>query len=401
MDGINQGNTTISQSIVANIQLGLPATVSKLSAKMRFIDKIAPALKDGGVIRNIDIINPININASGIACSNRTSTAFGGILYVAGAVRQDILIKDGTIYKTRQESKVEVDEIDDLDSQKKLKFIDIINAYKLLTDLMEEDEKPELVLLDVPLLLERSDAPLDERIDVVNIYNKCRKTISKFWNEYKEDVYPFNKNGVKIASIGGKKFGAIIFALNDESVKYIPDIIDKGIIEKLREKSNRDKNSNSGNDNSLMEDLKEVGIKRLMTGILVKRTRTAAFQHDGINKDNRLEPEELREFGLMGMHIKAGNNTPPLLVEVLGTAMAWNTDMLDELASQIISLITFDQEKAIPMPLWYAKYALKPIEATERGKNRILEYYKIQARESLKNEDLESIWKENLDVFEE
>lgn len=385
MDGIKQGNATISQSIVANIQLGLPATVSKLSAKMRFIDKIAPTLKDGGVIRNIEIINPVTINASGIACTNRTTNAFGGILYVAGAVRQDILIKDGTIYKTRQESKVEVDEIDDLDSQKKLKFIDIINAYKLLTELMEEDEKPELVLLDVPLLLERADAPLEERKDIVNIYNKCRKAILKFWEKYKDDVYPFNKNGVKIASIGGKKFGAVVFALNDENVKYIPDPIDKGIIAKVED---------------LMPKLREVGIKRLMTGILVKRTRTAAFQYDGINKDSRLEPEELREVGLMGMHVKAGNTTPPLLVEVLGNVMDWNTDMFDELASQIISLITFDQEKALPMPLWYAKYALTPIESTDHGKNRILGYYKLQARESLKNEELESIWKENLDAFE-
>lgn len=386
MDGIKQGETTISQSIVANIQLGLPATVSKLSAKMRFIDRVAPTLKDGGVIRNIELINPVTINATGIACSSRTSNAFGGILYVAGAVRQDILIKDGTIYKTRQESKVEVDEIDDLDSQKKLKFIDIINAYKLLTELMEKEEKPELVLLEVPLLLERADAPLDNRTDIVNIYNKCRKVILKFWEKYKDDVYPFNKNGVKIASVGNKKFGAVIFALSDENMKYIPDEIDKNIIAKMGD---------------LMPKLQEVGIKRLMTGILVKRTRTAAFQYDGINKDSRLEPEQLRDIGLMGMHIKAGNTTPPLLVEVLGTVKDWDTDMLDELASQIISLITFDQEKALPMPLWYAKYSLRPIEATDKGKNRILEYYKAQARESLKNEELESIWKENLDVFEE
>ncbi len=386
MDGIKQGNTTLSQSIVANIQLGLPATVSKLSAKMRFIDKIAPALKEGGVIRNIVVINPFTIHASGIACSNRTSNAFGGILYVAGAVRQDMLIKEGTIYKTRQESKIDVDEIDDLDNQKKLRFIDIMNVYKLLDELMEEEEKPELVILDVPLLLERADAPLEERTDIVNLYNKCKKAILKFWEKYKEDIYPFNKNGVKIASVGNKKFGAVMFALSDENMKYIPDDIDQSMIVKMRD---------------LMPKLQEVGIKRLMTGILVKRTRTAAFQYDGINKDSRLEPEELREVGLMGMHIKAGNTTPPLLVEVLGTVKDWDTSMLDELAAQIISLITFDQAKALPMPLWYAKYALKPIEATDNGKNRILEFYKVQARESLKNEALESIWKENLDLFEE
>ncbi len=386
MDGFKENSTPISQSIVANIQLGLPATVSKLASKMRFIDKIAPALKESGVVRNIELIAPLTIKASGIAATNRTSSAFGGMLYVAGAVRQDILISEGSIYKTRQESIVDVDEIDDLDNQKKLKFIDIINVYKLLSDLMEDDEKPELVLMDVPLVLERSDAPIEDRKDTIKVYDKCREIIKFFWDKYKDMVYPFNENGIKIASVGTKRFGAIIYALTEDNLVYIPDDVDNSIIKKMEE---------------LMPKIQDVGIKRLLTGILVKRTRTAAFQYDGLNKDNRLEPETLRDVGLIGMHIKAGNTTPPMLVEVLGSKQVWTTEMLDELASQIISLIAFDQKKAMPLPLWYAKYALKPVEATNNGRNVILEYYKTQAREMLQNEALESIWKEDLDVFED
>jgi hypothetical protein len=386
MDGFKENSTQISQSIVANIQLCLPATVSRLSSKMRFIDKIAPALKEGGVVRNIELLAPLTIKASGIAATNRTSSAFGGMLYVAGAVREDMLIDEGSIYKTRQESIVDVDEIDDLDNHKKLKFIDIINVYKLLSDLMEDDEKPELVLIDVPLVLERSDAPLEDRKDIIKVYDKCRETIKFFWDKYKDMVYPFNENGIKIASVGIKRFGAIIYALTKDNLVYIPDDVDNSIVKKMEE---------------LMPKIQDVGIKRLLTGILVKRTRTAAFQYDGLNKDNRLEPETLRDMGLMGMHIKAGNTTPPLLVEVLGGVKDWSSEMLDELASQIISLIAFDQKKALPLPLWYAQYALKPVEATNNGRNVILEYYKMQAREMLQNEALESIWKEDLDVFED
>ena len=40
------------------------------------------------------------------------------------------------------------------------------------------------------------------------------------------------------------------------------------------------------------------------------------------------------------MHLKAGNNTPPLLVEVLGKTEDWDCDMLDKLCSEIMSLIT-------------------------------------------------------------
>ncbi len=155
--------------------------------------------------------------------------------------------------------------------------------------------------------------------------------------------------------------------------------------------------------NSIMPKLQEVGIKRLLTGILVKRTRTAAYEISRISEEerNRLQPQSVGKYEMVGMHIKAGNTTPPMLVEVLGSKQVWTTEMLDELASQIISLIAFDQKKAMPLPLWYAKYALKPVEATNNGRNVILEYYKTQAREMLQNEALESIWKEDLDVFED
>ncbi len=382
MSGNQDIGVPISQSIVANVQLGLPSTVSKLSSKMRFIDKVAPLLKEQGVVRTLDLIQPLTIKCAGIATTNRTTNAFGGVLYISGAVRQDVLIQEGSIYQTKQESIVDVDEIDDLDSQKKLKFIDMVNAYKLLETTMEEENLPDLIILDVPLLLERADAPLDDRMDILKYYDLCRDTIAKFWEEHKDKIYPFNKNGVKIVSIGTKRFGAIFFALTNENLKYVPDPLGESITSQLEK---------------YMDNIRSVGIKRLLRGILVKRSRTAAFQFDGITNDNRMEPANVRDLGLIGMHIKAGNNTPPLLIEVLGKANDWDSEMLDTLCSEIMSLITFDQAKALPIPLWYAKYALKPIEA----RPGVLEYYKSHTKEMLKNEDLETIWKEDLDVYEE
>jgi hypothetical protein len=46
-----------------------------------------------------------------------------------------------------------------------------------------------------------------------------------------------------------------------------------------------------------MSKMQMVGIKRLLKGILVKRSRTAAFQFDAITKDNRMEPISVRELG--------------------------------------------------------------------------------------------------------
>lgn len=353
---------------------------------MRFIDKIAPILKEGGVIRDIDLIDPLTIKASGIATVNKTTEAFGGMLYVAGAVRQDILIDRNSIYETKQDSIVDVDEIDDLDATKKLKFIDIINAYKLLEDIFSNDDRPDLVIVDTPLMLERADSPLSDRIDVINLYERCKKTIENFWQQNKDKIYPFSEYGVKIASVGNKRFGAIVFALSDENIQYVNDKINDEVVGKI---------------NIHMNKLKDVGIKRLLKGILVKRTRTAAFQFDGINKDNRLEPETLRSMGLTGMHIKAGSHTPPLLVEVMGGVKDWDTQKLDQLAAEIISLTTFDQKKALPISLWYAKYALKPLEAQDNGQNALLKVYKGQVRHMLQSQDLEKVWKEDFDAFEE
>ena len=53
--------------------------------------------------------------------------------------------------------------------------------------------------------------------------------------------------------------------------------------------------------------------------------------------------------------------------------------------------------KALPISLWYAKYALKPIDV----RPGVLEYYKSHTKEMLKNESLEAIWKEDIDVYDE
>ena len=259
-----------------------------------------------------------------------------------------------------------------------------MNTYKLLDQLMKDSEKPELVMVDVPLLLERADAPLDDRTDIKGLYEQCKKSIEEFWINHKENIYLYKKNGVKIVALGNKRFGAIIFALDKDKKEFIADKINDTLAAQLISEDSQNK-------------MKNVGIKRLLQGVLVKRTRTAAFQFDGINPDNRLEPESLRELGLMGMHIKAGISTPPLLIEMLGTIKDWDSNMLDELASEVMTLITFDQSKAKPLPLWYAEYALRPIEV----RPGVLEYYKDSAKVMLKEQELENVWKEAFDVFEE
>lgn len=384
MSGTMRNDTPLAQSLVASVQLNLPGTVARLSSKMRFIDKVAPQLKEAGIVRNVPIIRNPTMRAAGIATAARAIPAFGGILYLSGAVRQDLFIDKGSIYKTTQESVSDLDEIDDLDFAQKIAFVNLINAYKLLDELMDTPDKPEIILMDVPLLLERSDVPQMERGEHYKLYQKVIKIIEGFWTKHQNKIFPFNPEGLRIASLRTGKFGAIVLALNSDSADYIADTLNDKALSLIKEEET-------------MERIKSVGVKRLLQGILHNHSRTAAFQFEGISPQNRFEPESLRHLGLMGMHIKAGLNTPPMLVEFFGTAKTWDSTSLDTFASQIISLFTMDQPKALPLPLWYAKHSLKAISA----KPGVLEYYKSQAKQMLNDEEIDNIWRADIDIFEE
>jgi len=377
-----KSDTNLANSLVAKVQLGLPSTVTKLSSKMRFIDHIAPKLRNSGVVRTVEKIMPLTIRVSGIATASKAINAFGGMIYSAGAVRQDLIIDEGSIYQTYQDSLVDIDEADDIDIVKKFKFIHITQMYDLLEELLTEMERPQLVIVDTPLLLERSDAPLEMYHQLFTDYNNCKERIGSFWKEHKEKMYPYNANGVCLVSLSNKRFGSIFYGLSvPDGDRYIIDQITRDVIQEV--------------DNAF-EKIKRVGVKKLLHGVLTRRSRTAAYEFSLLTDNNRLEPVSVRELGLINFHFRAGMNTLPLLAEVIGTKADWDTKKINELASYLVSLVTIDQPKALPLPLWYADYALKPIKT-----GTILHYFKTQAREMIRSEEVEKVWTEEPDLFGE
>lgn len=380
--GDKKRDISIANSLVAKVQLGLPSTVAKLGSKMRFIDQIAPKLRNSGVIRTVTKKVPLTLNVTGIATASKTIPAFGGILYSAGALRQDLSIQDGVVYQTYQDSLVDIDEADDVDVTQKLKFVHINQMYDLLEELLNEANRPELVIVDSPLILERSDAPLESYEELHFDYIACKERIEQFWKDHKHEIYPFNSSGVKIVSISSKRFGSVFYGLTSEHTeKYM---IDSLVTQELSSLS------------TSFDKIKKVGVKKLLNGVLTRRTRTAAYEFDLLTSDNRLEPQFVRELGVINFHFRAGMRTMPLLVEAIGHKEDWKTESVDELTSDLISLYTIDQLKALPLPLWYASHGLKAIKT-----GTIIQYYKSQAHEMIKNENVESVWTEEVDLFGE
>ncbi|MGG0857566.1 hypothetical protein [Metabacillus fastidiosus] len=380
--GDKKRDISIANSLVAKVQLGLPSTVAKLGSKMRFIDQIAPKLRNSGVIRTLTKKVPLTLTVTGIATASKTIPAFGGILYSAGALRQDLSIQDGVVYQTFQDSLVDIDEADDVDITQKLKFVHVNQMYDLLEELLNESNRPELVIVDTPLILERSDAPLESYEELHFDYISCKERIEQFWKEHKHEIYPFNSSGIKIVSVSSKRFGSVFYGLTSEQTdKYMIDSLVKQELSAL---------------SMSFDKIKKVGVKKLLNGVLTRRTRTAAYEFDLLTSDNRLEPQFVRELGVINFHFRAGMRTMPLLVEAIGHKGDWQTESIDQLTSDLISLYTIDQLKALPLPLWYASHGLKAIKT-----GTIIQYYKSQAQEMIKNEKVESVWTEEVDLFGE
>lgn len=380
--GDKKRDISIANSLVAKVQLGLPSTVAKLGSKMRFIDQISPKLRNSGVIRTVTKKVPLTLNVTGIATASKTIPAFGGILYSAGALRQDLSIQDGVVYQTFQDSLVDIDEADDVDITQKLKFVHINQMYDLLEELLNESNRPELVIVDTPLILERSDAPIESYEELYFDYISCKERIEQFWKEHKHEIYPFNSSGIKIVSVSSKRFGSVFYGLSSEQTdKYMIDALVTQEISALSVSFDR---------------IKKVGVKKLLNGVLTRRTRTAAYEFGLLTSDNRLEPQFVRDLGVINFHFRAGMRTMPLLVEAIGHKGDWQTESIDQLTSDLISLYTIDQLKALPLPLWYASHGLKAIKT-----GTIIQYYKSQAQEMIKNEKVESVWIEEVDLFGE
>lgn len=379
MAGSERDSTPIAQSLLAKVQLGLPGTVVKISSKMRFIDSIAPLLRKGGVVKPVQLLRPLTIKAAGIATAYRTVTAFGGVLYCAGAVRQDIYVNEGSVYQTFQDSVVDVDEVDELDILRKMKFIQIMQTYRLLDELMQEQDRPKLVMADVPLVLEHTDQPAEGYEELQTYYKECLNIIEAFWDKHAKRIYPFSNDGIYLVSLNSKKFGAVFYGLTDEKQRFILDEISEETIKTVEQS---------------FDKVKRVGLQKLLNGALPRNYRTAAYDYRMLTDQNRLHPVSIRKLGLAAYHFRAGMQTKPCQVEFLGARDDWEINRLNDLASSIVSLYTIDQPKARPLPLWYAAHALKPVSS-----GALLQYFKTQTREMIKNEEVESVWKEELDLF--
>ena len=361
------------------MQLRLPGTAGRIAHKMRYIDEVAPRFRQGGLVRDVPELRSERVWAVGIAAASNHVPAFGGVLYGAAALRQDVTVTQGKATPTYQDSQVDVADMTFVQVANRLVWKEYQLTYALLEELFAEPDLPDLILLDLPLLVMRGMhmAALSDD-DAAEEWDALLDLLTRFWARYAGRCYPQDPAGPLVAHLGRGHFGAILNALNAEGVQGAIDPVTPELARLVRDD---------------WDDLRRAGVTRVLRGLLRPGKRTAAYPYTALGKDAlRAAPQLLGEQGLVGFHQQIGYRTPVWQVETLGAPALWTPDALDRLAALLAYLTLYDHPGALPLPLWYAQRLVKVSDSLLKG-------YRGAMTQLLREQTVDRAWLEGVEEF--
>lgn len=376
-------NRSLAQTLAVQTQLHMPGTVGRLLQQIRDLEQLAPLFVDAGLVKPIERPNPLNIKVAGIATRSAVQKTLGGFLYASAAVSLELTIQNNAVSTSGQDSLCELDDIDFVNQSKRLALIQIRQAYQMAAQRLLSGEPVDLILMDCPLFLGRDMAPLKdapEHAEYRKAYEQTLSVIEPFWQEHKQNLYPWNATGPILAGIASEKFGAILYVAKQ-------DLRTNEGMEQLLSSEGIDQQA-AGDILNHLKGLSSIGEQRFINGILSSFTRTAAFRMS--QNQTRLEPKSAAENGLVGFHFKGGNSTGIRLVQLAGDEPEWNAEALDKLCGQLMCLMAVGGQKAYPLPIQLAEQELRQLD-------QFVKYYKSNIQSALKSREVEDIWLSDLD----
>jgi hypothetical protein len=370
----------LAQELTAQIQVGLFGTVGRLAKQLRVVDRVAPALREAGLVRPLTIDRTHRRRAVGFSAAHRSISAFGGLLYAVGVLRHELTAEGSAIMNSGQDSRVEVGDLTHFESDRRLKW----KTYTLMYDLLQEvfdatAPPPELLILDVPLLIGRQDQAVKfDDPELAGEISRLRERAEAFWSAYRGRCYPFAEDGPKVVTLRPGVPGELLYHLHDpkQGRACSPDPIGAEAETLVRQRWTEILSANLG---------------RVMQGLLTPESRTAGYASAATVDPRELFPRSLVSEGMTAFHYQAGLRGRPVFAETLGGRDRWMPSALDDLAASLIALTYFDHRSAMPLPLWYAREAVAVIRRTERGKGW-LDAYKSMVRQSLREEHVDQTW---------
>jgi hypothetical protein len=373
----------LSRALAAAMSLRLPGTVGKIANKMRYIDAKAPQFIRGGIIRTVDAQRFERVHAVGISSKSRSMPALGGVLYGAAALRHDVIVSGNQVTEGFQDSRVDINDMNFLDASERLAWKEYILVYRLLTDLMEADARPDVIFVDIPLLVPRAEQSVSlGEPEVAAEWDELLEVMEGFWQRYLPSVFPNEPKGPFLVSLQSRRDlnAAVLNALREKGAEGSPEAISSEALDLVQ--------------NEWLQ-LRQVGVLRFLRGALRAGHRTAAYYYEALGRQmKRFEPKTVANHGLIGFHIQVGIRTPIWKVETVGAAGQWDSASLDKLASMTAYLTLNDNPHMTPLPLWYAEQLVKmPRE--------VLSNYLRSTLGMLKDRAVDRAWLEGVDTMDE
>lgn len=374
--------SSLAQSLAIESQVRLPGSAGRLLKQIRDIESVAPIFRDAGLVKAVQRPATVDLTVSGVATHSCIKRALGGFIYASAAVRTDMLIDSNRISTRGSDSVAELDDIDFEAQRKRLDLVEMRQAYALVERQLKNAEASQLILLDTPLFIAREMIPLKRNAKHWQEYEKTRTAISSFWENYREQLFPWNPQGAVLVSILSQRFSAIVSIARqdlktEEGRKHL--LLTDGF--------------NQAQANRLVDlesRLSAVGDYRFIKGILGAFTRTMAFRMT--ENRARMEPTEPVEFGVVGFHFRGGRSSEIQMAQLAGEESDWNTETLDEVAWKLMVLDMQGQRKSTPLPQLLGHQQLKMLE-------QFTAYYRQGLSDAMKENDVEETWLSGL--FEE
>lgn len=373
----------LARALAAAMSLRLPGTVGKIANKMRYIDSKAPLFVRGGIIRSIESRRFDRVYAVGVSSKSRSMPALGGVLYGAAALRHDIVVSGNQVTEGFQDSRVDINDMNFLDASERLAWKEYILVYQLLTDLLDSDTKPDVIFVDIPLLVPRAEQSLSlAEPDVEAEWRELIEVMEAFWQRFLPSIYPNDPNGPFLVSLQSRRDlnAAVLNALREKGPAGSPEAISSEALDLVQ---------------SEWVQLRRVGILRFLRGALRAGHRTAAYYYEALGRQmKRFEPRTVADHGLIGFHIQVGLRTPIWKIETVGAPGQWDSEALDRLASITAFLTLNDSPRMKPLPLWYAEQlVMMPRE--------VLSNYLRSTLGMLKDRAVDRAWLEGVDTMDE
>jgi hypothetical protein len=356
--------STLADEAIAEIELGLQQTAQHAASRLAKLKEISAGLSKFGLAHQIET-NPIDtspIVIAGVSTSATSIPAFGGLLYGASALGHVIHMDGSDILNSWQVTRVKFGDIDLYGQNERIHWQQIRLAYQVMESLIENNQI-KLILLDLPLFISRREGvTVSEDIMIAQEWSEFMAEINGFWSRFTEQLYPFNPDGKIIASIRSHAGSSLFGALNNNQLTT-PDPVNTGMASYLTEN---------------WSILLQLGQSRILDRLLQGSSRSVAYSYEDLNLDPRWQPGILSQIGILGFFMRARSKVSVWHIQIPGHKTQWSVDSLDQLSRKVMHSTLFDEETALPLPLWFAKQSVGVPKA-------LLQVYQESIRKELLN----------------